>query len=187
MNKQKDSVLSNIGQPNVPQNVSGLSANLSSDPGTNNQLVSSVEISAVNIIWSDSSLILDADHVYAFINNNRQPGTGNTTQPATGNTTQPVAGNTEILVVLWNNGEGVCRLVPLEQLQPAYNNSRPQKIRHMKLPLNAFDIVFTEIFNQQPGAYRVVGALDSNASNNNFLRQKFEAMIVSNTHNVRSN
>jgi hypothetical protein len=117
-------------------------------------------ISIVTMIWNDSSLLLHASYAALFISEENA-----------------TSGNEDRLV-LWNNGQGVCRLVPLTQLKPAFNGSRPREIRHYKVPTDAFNVVFQEVFGQQPGAHRVVGALDSNSTGSNFFRARFETMAI---------
>jgi hypothetical protein len=137
--------------------------------------------------WEDSFLCLNELYVQAFIRGNPAPVTPATvTGTPTANpipATVPTAGTgnaaaaTPQPYVFWNNRQGICKLVPLSQLRAAFTSCRPKKIVALEFPINLFDVMFSEIFgNQPPGSfhYHVVGGLDSNSQGSNFLQWRIK-------------
>lgn len=121
-------------------------------------------------IWKDSFLCLREEFVPHFVR-------GNTEVPRDSED-EEVASLEAKPYVFWNNGQGICRLVPLSQLKAAFTVCRPLRIHAIQVFNNTFDTMFDEIFDQQNkdarADYYVVGGLDSNTQGSNFLQWRIK-------------
>jgi hypothetical protein len=121
------------------------------------------EITVILFCWKDSCLTLQEDYVKHFLG----PDVPQQTSTLDSNAL-PENGP----VIFWNDGRGVCRLVPLRDLKKAFNSCRPIAIKAIKVPHDLFRTMFGEMFKtvEAGKTYHVVGGLDSNSAESNFLQ-----------------
>jgi hypothetical protein len=139
---------------------------------TNNRVntVAGNVFTVIVFVWKDSFLCLIERYVSDFI----LPAAGAAAPtPTTAGVPAPATVNPPGHV-FWNNGQGICRLVPVSQLKGAFTSCRPLRIHAISLSNNIFDVMFQEIFKLANTNYTVVGGLDSETQGSNYLQWRIK-------------
>jgi hypothetical protein len=128
-------------------------------------------ITLIVFIWKDSFLSLREEFVPHFVK-------GDVTEVPRDPEDEETASLEAKPFVFWNNGQGVCRLVPLSQLKAAFTACRPIRIHALQVRPDLLSRMFDEIFGDQNkearSSYHVVGGLDSNSQGSNFLQWRIK-------------
>jgi len=141
-------------------------------------------LTIIYFFWNDSFLCLSATYVKYFLHEAKHEDSTADAVPCEG---APGSGgdamecdDVDTPYVIWNDGNGVRRLVPVTELRKGCSFLRPNSIKWCKIDKpTVFNRLFVDAFpSVEQGSYHIVGGLDSYSPGNNFLQTQLDTYRV---------